>query len=80
MPNDATAVAVYEQFVQHWTDTWQVLFGDIPDARRFKNEMTTIDGITYLDGPRNRRRGGGWTGQKNPYVGVRLKNQPTVAA
>ena len=79
VPNDATAVAVYEQFAQHWTDEWQVEFGDIPDARRFKNEITTIDGITYLDGPRNRRSGGGWTGQKNPYIGVRLKNQPAAA-
>ena len=73
-----TCVAVYKQFEDHWKDEFQVKYGNIPAATQFKAQITAIDGIHYLAGQNNRRTGP-WTGQKNPYVGVRLKTQPTVA-
>ena len=78
VPNDHTAVAVYKQFEDQWKDEFQVKYGNIPAATQFKAQITAIDGIHYLAGQNNRRTGP-WSGQKNPYVGVRLKTQPAVA-
>eukprot|EP01049_Picozoa_sp_SAG25_P000286 SAG25_NODE_8_length_29132_cov_108.213895_23_plen_870_part_00 len=77
VPDDASAMAPYCLFVNNWKDEFQVKYGPIPAADKFKQQITALDGITYSS---DRKTSPQWPGQKNPYVGVRLRNQPNIPA
>jgi hypothetical protein len=77
IPDDASAMAPYCLFVNNWKDEFQVKYGPIPAADKFKQQITALDGITYSS---DRKTSPQWPGQKNPYVGVRLRNQPNIPA